>query len=160
MSQLLEPVECPDCCNQTYVLKEHRFWHLTVVFLVFVVHYRYRSEWMLACPSCMRRALWRWNLKSLVTANLLWPVFILPVYASRTIGTFLPWSNYEGRPWWKRSLGYFALCACAAAAAMVIISVIGYFNGAPITRSDWLLTAVISLAAFPFFATVAALLDA
>src|SRR5262249_51812911 len=78
-------VQCPICSELTDSLKQYEFdW------IVFVLHHSsHQKVRYAACPSCMRRYLARYALISLLVANLLWPVAVLPKASARLIATFL-----------------------------------------------------------------------
>jgi hypothetical protein len=67
-------VECPVCRCASESMKLYRIFDRFVFFGVLVV--REREE--VACPSCMRSILWGRCFANLFTANLLWPVWVLP----------------------------------------------------------------------------------
>jgi hypothetical protein len=84
--------KCPRCGADTNSLKVFEFPQIT--FLVFA--HSHRIEHIAACPSCLRKYLASWGLTSLVSANLLWPIIILPLLISRFFASFLH-GHYSGK---------------------------------------------------------------
>jgi hypothetical protein len=160
MSNDLEPSPCPVCSEPSYVFKEYKFLHLTVVFLLVVAYHSYRSQWYYSCPACMRRELWRWNKRSLLTANIVWPFMMGPTFVSRFISTLLPWSSVGVRPWWKQTIGFLALLGAAAATVTVMIAGLSFFlvfagNQAEGFRQ----AALIAIPSFALCVVIAAIVD-
>ena len=73
-AQESRPVACPCCGRLTDSLKLYRV--ATFLFLLFA--FVARSQQLVGCPRCVRGKIGRFALVNVVTANLLWPVIILP----------------------------------------------------------------------------------
>lgn len=76
---------CPRCLEPTDSLKQYRCpsW---VVFLL--VHAVWQTEYVRACPRCMRSHLARRALWNILPANLLWPLLVLPWTAGLFAATY------------------------------------------------------------------------
>jgi hypothetical protein len=68
------PLPCPKCQQQTDSLKQYSV--PTVLFIVIAWAVRKSTE--VACPSCMRKTVLRQTLINVPTANILWPLVIVP----------------------------------------------------------------------------------
>ena len=66
---------CPWCETVTTDLKRYEVVQWCFFFLAFV---QIRPVIYAACPTCMRRILWRRCLVNVLPANLLWPFWVLP----------------------------------------------------------------------------------
>ncbi|MFO0881615.1 MAG: hypothetical protein U0840_30325 [Gemmataceae bacterium] len=68
-------LQCPMCGLPTEHLKRARYMRLLV--FLFVGSW-WQEEIITACPSCLRRRVWRNCFINLLPANLLWPFLMLP----------------------------------------------------------------------------------
>lgn len=69
-------VPCPECGRYTDSLKLYRLPNLWLFLWIFI---RYSSKGYVCCPSCMRKKILLHGFTyNIVTANLIWPVVILP----------------------------------------------------------------------------------
>lgn len=68
------PLPCPKCQRPTDSLKQYSV--PTVLFIVIAWAVRRSTE--VACPSCMRKTVLRQTLINVPTANILWPLVIVP----------------------------------------------------------------------------------
>jgi hypothetical protein len=55
----------------------------------FVVGAAYDWRYELGCPRCIRWKLLKFSLVNVLTANVVWPLVILPMTVSHLIGSFL-----------------------------------------------------------------------
>jgi hypothetical protein len=82
--RLAVPPSCPGCFQETTSLKTYRFTNIYCWFAVV----QWTREEVSSCPRCMRsHLLWR-GLKSIITANIFWPCFVLPNLVFRWLATF------------------------------------------------------------------------
>ncbi len=80
-----EWLPCPICEEMTYCLKQYRY----VTWFVFLGHaHVWQPVCYRACPSCMRRFIWRRCLLNLVPANLGWFGVLLPWALVLTVASF------------------------------------------------------------------------
>jgi hypothetical protein len=82
------PLMCPHCYQFTGSLKQYRY----VRWCVFLLSAAFwQATYYRACPRCMRQFIWRRCHSNVLSANLLWLLWLLPwawclVAASRTQG--------------------------------------------------------------------------
>ena len=77
---------CPMCGKPTPNLKSYRLG--TFFFLVLAAASRTRI--VTACPSCMREQVFTFAATNVVTFNVFWPFFILPLSIAYLIGSLRP----------------------------------------------------------------------
>ena len=65
-----QELQCPHCGRQTHSLKRYDLWGIT--FLIAV--YNLREKYCVACPHCMRKAIWKSLFNELIYANVTWPI--------------------------------------------------------------------------------------
>ncbi len=69
-----EPVECPSCGQPSGSIKCYNT--LILLFIWFFVVWWPKKD--VGCPSCIRGKIAQFCLINIVTANILWPIIILP----------------------------------------------------------------------------------
>ena len=69
-----ELVECPDCGQPSDSIKCYS----TMILLFIWVFAMWFPKKEVACPSCIRGKITLFCLINIVTANILWPIIILP----------------------------------------------------------------------------------
>jgi hypothetical protein len=77
-------VTCPECGNASDSIKCYRMG--TLVFLLLGYWARWKNEY--GCPNCIRKKLFEFTAINLLTANLIWPLAILPWGIIRLIRSF------------------------------------------------------------------------
>jgi hypothetical protein len=79
-------IDCPMCGQPTGNLKCYEMG--IVVFLGCAVSWNIEGE--LGCPRCIRWKLLVYTLINLLTANVLWPIVILPINLIHLVASFCP----------------------------------------------------------------------
>jgi hypothetical protein len=79
------PVTCPVCGNETDSLKSYILPNFTFVF----VATRWKWEYKVACAKCMRKMLLKNAGLHIITANVLWPIVVLPRFSVNLTRTFV-----------------------------------------------------------------------
>jgi hypothetical protein len=78
-------LRCPACRRLTGSLKRYRLIDL----LLFAGAFWFvRTATHTACPGCMRGLIVRRTMFNIITANVLWPIFVLPLHALDLLRTF------------------------------------------------------------------------
>jgi len=78
---------CPSCRRETSSLKYELFLE-SWLFLLVAAAYEVRP--FVACPSCLRRSVWKKAVALLPAAHLSWPLVVFPWAAFLTVCTFIP----------------------------------------------------------------------
>lgn len=78
-------IQCPRCSVPTASLKQYRMLRL---FLFIGIGAYWQTATSTHCPPCMRREIVVKSLVNLPTANLLWPIAVLPFHLILFIATF------------------------------------------------------------------------
>lgn len=81
----LDLIECPCCKVPSDSLKDFEVFNWCIFFGFLLT----RSENVVACPKCMRSTLWRRCFKNIATANLAWPLWVLPRTLLQIAGTYI-----------------------------------------------------------------------
>jgi hypothetical protein len=137
---------CPECKQMTGSLKSRRI--LTIIFVVFA--YGAQTKPTVACPRCMRKNLFASGLVNIISANVLWPIIILPMTLIQFITTYQQGHSQEildrlkpkepaatvqpaaAEPWkpgpgFKRFVGVVKVLVGAGIAAYVAFYVLDYW---------------------------------
>lgn len=67
-------IECPECGRHSDSIKCYRMGAILFLLVAWISW----TESHLGCPSCIRRRIAKVCCVNVVTANLLWPIFVLP----------------------------------------------------------------------------------
>lgn len=143
---------CPVCRTSTDSLKHYEFPQL--LFLLFGASHR--VDRVTACPACLRQFLFRWAAVSLVTANLLWPVIVFPLFVSRLFASFMPGSVAQRKTIGKKIAGFVVGLLLVIAGFAVFLGIVLIFGPYP---SEGAMTAVISVFAVCVLGLLGALVD-
>ncbi len=84
---------CPRCETVTTDLKRYEVVQWCFFFLAFV---QIRPVVYAACPTCMRRILWRRCFMNILPANLLWPFWVLPRTLIQFFASYIPGPSRGG----------------------------------------------------------------
>lgn len=90
----IEPflLACPACGRVTDRLKQFR----QLRWLVFLGHFHWhQTEFVRACPPCMRTRAWWRCLANIPTAHIIWPLVVLPMAIVTTVRSFQPGHSAE-----------------------------------------------------------------
>jgi hypothetical protein len=78
-------IQCPRCLVPTASLKQYRM----IRFFLFIgIGAYWQTATSTHCPTCMRREIVVKSLVNLPTANLIWPIAVLPFHLLLFIATF------------------------------------------------------------------------
>jgi hypothetical protein len=141
---------CPHCGIQTDSLKTFEFPQL--VFLLFA--YSYRIDRVTACPRCLRAYLARWGALSALTANIVWPVLVFPLFVSRLFSSLLNGHTSRTKSFLKKFCGGFAGVLLVLAAFVSGGAFIGLFGPVAQNFLSVFVVAATALVAFGLLAAV------
>jgi len=147
--------QCPACGVFVDSLKKYRF--LQIVFLGF--HVEVKAERIAACPRCMRRYLVVWGLCSLLATNVLWPFFVLPLFAARVGASFRRGHSVQEVSF-ARELGRDVANLRLIGSVMIAGVTSVFFAFGQSSPGLWMSSALAgSIVAFPLFAWLGAIVD-
>jgi hypothetical protein len=152
-------MECPACGQITKSLKQYEFPQVVFVFLIFFHYTSYRKETVTACPSCLRRYLWVWGIRTLIPANFVWPVIVPPLFASRFLSSFRPKPFLGKRSLLKKIVGGVAIVGLALSSVAAFLLAAGLLIGPPEGRSEVLPILAGALVSVLVFTVICALAD-
>jgi hypothetical protein len=86
-----EPIHlrrCAWCDEVTHSLKAFNLPKFLIIPVSHFHYHMYETEPTEACPRCMRTILLKYLACQIITANILWPILVLPIYAFYFVLTF------------------------------------------------------------------------
>ncbi len=105
-------VPCPECHESTNSLKQIRYCEM-LLFLGLAWAIRHRG--FVGCPSCARRKLIVHGVINIVTANVLWPIIVLPWHLMALSETSKPGHSQEVRARLRKALATSEIPRAASA---------------------------------------------
>lgn len=70
-------VECPECGRMTDSLKQATLFNKLLFLMVYT---RWQTVRYTCCPECMRKHIAEHSASTLLSANFLWPLLVLPIH--------------------------------------------------------------------------------
>lgn len=80
-------ITCPECGKPTDSLKQATLFN-KLLFLM--VYYRWQNVTYTCCPDCMRKHIADRSAATLITANFMWPLAVLPLHGYHLYKTYQP----------------------------------------------------------------------
>ncbi len=87
-AELIDLRRCSWCDESTQSLKAFNLPKFLLIPLHSVHYHVHETDPTEACPGCMRRILLKYLACQIITANILWPFLVLPIYAFYFVLTF------------------------------------------------------------------------
>jgi hypothetical protein len=99
--ELIDLRRCSWCDELTQSLKAFNLPKLFFIPIPHVHYHMHETDPTEACPGCMRWVLLKYLACQIITANVLWPILVLPIYLVYFVRTFVKghsaWGPWSGR---------------------------------------------------------------
>jgi len=86
--ELIDVRRCSWCDDLTDNLKAFNLPKYALIPLFIVNYHMHETEPVEACPGCMRRILLKYLACQIITAKIVWPILVLPIYVFYFVLTF------------------------------------------------------------------------